>query len=519
MASDVDLIFGADTKKARAEILKLRKDMSRIIATNKRIEKATNKSSKAQTASFQNIISQGKQAISEQLSVAAAFRVVSGAIGGVIEQTKILNQLKEDASITFDRGQTALLVQGGFKRGGIADIALRQKAFGLANELGTGVGSIQAGFKEFLSSGGTLKQILSGVFDGIARLGAATNDKDLGVLTTGIVSDIRERGTPVSKITGRDVRKAAGTFAEAFKIKTIQSRDLGALSESTSAASAQGIPRELQFALFAVLKGKLGEKGEKTGGRLKIILRELASSTEDDRKLSVLNEIGLSKEDLAGQQPDIVLRKIRDAFKKKGFAEAQKINFGSKIFGGDAGIDVVGLIAAIDEVFVLKEQFKATTQLDAGVQIASTGDIAVKNRIANEKIRAFSIKGESGLTNVSKRELVKAGIQRGIERAQLGEGPAKIILDRFETFAGIDETFTDAGVLATISDLLLTTQFFNSENNEKILTDIKRSFISVQQAAPASKFAEKSTEAIEGVYQIMRTEKSDNRVTNGSEKN
>lgn len=253
------------------------------------------------------------------LGVAAAYRVVSSAIGGVVAKNEeFLSKLDAMGQIRADE-ELKLQIQGGFVP---QEIAKRMPQIEAAVTATPSVGGSTPAEMYANSVALTTQLASSNVKDpealgAVLKLKAGTNRFGRGV--GGEAADVRElikfaKGVGVLEPTGKDIQRIGGGISEVFEASDLQFSDISHLSPHAATLKSLGMNEMQQLAAFASLTDVQGS--ELSGRGLKMMGLRLSTAKDTEASGKALAELGLTPHDVAiaegGQSLTASMRRLRD---------------------------------------------------------------------------------------------------------------------------------------------------------------------------------------------------------------
>ncbi|PCJ55324.1 MAG: hypothetical protein COA79_21010 [Planctomycetota bacterium] len=458
MGTDVDVIFGADSTKARKEMAKLRKDMSKIIKKNKELESVSKKAGKSQVKTFSDVRNKVSGLAKNLIGVGgllAAYKLITSEVRSLIEQTKILNQLKQTATVSFDEVFTKALVQGNIGRNSADAKFLKNKSFSLADKFGVNVKDIARAITEFQSQGGTVKQIKEGVLDEIVATAKATNASSVVDVIKPIVLTNELRGIAPDKLTAKQARRSGVRLTSAFSNTLFQSKDAQDLAGFQALAARAGINEDQAISLFIQSKKQTGGKAEKAVERATIFVRELINSPGNKEKQSIFKKMKIDPEKvdfIAGKDGKIESVESVQRLLFKGMMNLppkERVKAISGLFGADAFKETLGLImpSSVDKQIDISRNLNDETGFNKKLSIATSGPNFVQTKLENAKIRNNI---STTLTVEQQKEIIKSAIVEAGNKAIISDTLVKQIRGRIDTFSGLGEAFSTPEAIAKL---------------------------------------------------------------------
>jgi TP901 family phage tail tape measure protein len=254
-----------------------------------------------------------------------------------------------------------------------------EKALQLGRDTRYSAGEIAESFIELGKSGVKAQQIVDGIGEAVANLGAAA-DIPLTQAANIIVSQVQTFG-----MAAQDAVKVADLLAGAANESMVEIQDLGvSLKYAGGVASALGIPfKDLNTAL--ALLGKYGIKGSTAGTSLRQMMVSLVGNSK--KATVTMKELGIITKDGANQFFDATgklkpLPQVMDILNKsmEGLTQEQKINKLKTMFNVRALPTVLNLMkegaAGFDAMSVAIEKTKAADVAAARLDNLS-GDVEI----------------------------------------------------------------------------------------------------------------------------------------------
>lgn len=297
--------------------------------------------------------------------------------------------------------------------------AIREKALQLGQDTIYSAGEIADSFVELGKAGVKAKDIIDGIGEGVANLGAAA-DIPLDTAATIIMSAVQTFG-----LSADSAVMVADKLAGAANASIVEVQDLGlSMKYAGGVASALGISFEDTNTALALL-GKYGIRGSTAGTSLRQILVSLGGATEKATKQ--LKELGI----------------ITDDGKNKFFDEAGNAKSLAEVFQilqeATAGMGEEQKLAALKAVFATRALPSVIALSKEGAEGFATMATEINKTTAME-VASKRLDNLSGDLEILRGNLETLAIESGSQLQDFARGIVQGLTDIVQWFTNLSDS-------------------------------------------------------------------------------
>lgn len=402
--SVIHLPITADSKEANKVFLQLQK---RIELAEQKMDGMSKKTSKGAKENTKDIKGLGDVFSAQAPKIGILTTAITTAyneISKLIRKAEELKQLEQSSTLSFGDAFSKLQVQGNIKSGSADAKKLENALFAISRKFGADIKQVTAGATQFISSGGTIDQVLNGTYSQIVQSGVATNNQDYAGLSKSFLNFERGAGSNISQLTPADLRKTGVNLVGAYGDNVAESGDLDALGKIITSLVGAGLSKE--DALSAITAAKQSEgSADAAGMAIKQFTGKLRTGRGNANFDNALKQMGLKAQDVdfVGEGLDDVLRLLSEGL-AKAKPEDRAIIL-KNIFGEEASAKAESLIAKRGEIQSIRSKLSDESAFTERVDIGSTSVMANERRIQNDRIRGTKTSGP--VTKMQEREMYK----------------------------------------------------------------------------------------------------------------